>query len=176
MNTNLAAFGSASTTEHQPWTWARDFALLGLVTCTITPLAAQPWLPLHLVGYSTCAGVLGLLSGAVVGSGLRLLLQRFPERSRASVAFVFGPVATGAWGALVASAAALVEQPQYFALSLPCGAIAGALQGLWWVPLSVWLERRDLPRWPVALLSALPAPALGFAGVFGVVFVIDAVV
>ena len=106
----------------------------------------------------------------------RLLLGHVPARSRTSLALVFGPVATGAWGALVASAAALVDQPEYFALSIPCGAIAGALQGVWWVPLSVWLERRDLPRWPVALLSALPAPALGFAGVFGVVFVIDAVV
>ena len=174
MNTNVAAFGS--TADHQPWTWARDFALLGLVTCTVTPLAAQPWLPLHLAAYSALAGLLGLFTGGVVGGGLRLLLGHVPARSRTSLALVFGPVATGAWGALVASAAALVDQPEYFALSIPCGAIAGALQGVWWVPLSVWLERRDLPRWPVALLSALPAPALGFAGVFGVVFVIDAVV
>jgi hypothetical protein len=154
--------------------WARDHALLGFVTSVVTPLCAEGWVPLDLRGYALHAGLLALVTGLAVGGALHALLWRFPERSRVAVALVVGPVPLGAWGGTVAALAALIDHPGYAALALPCGAVAGGLQGSWWVPAAVWLSHRGLPRWPVALLAGLTSPVLAFLGVFLVLWFLGA--
>lgn len=175
MNAPLHPSESLSPPVGRASQWVVEYALLGAVTATCTPLAGQVWVPLDLRRYALVAGALAALSGALLGLGLRAAAERVPGRSRAALALVVGWVPIGAWGALSAGLAAVWTQPDYWPLALPCGAVAGMVQGLWYVPTSVAIGRAGLPRWPLALLAAAPAPVLATCGVLGVLGALDAV-
>ncbi len=175
MNTLTRSSESVAALDPTALRWARDVALLGIVTATCTPLVGNTWVPLELGRYAGVAGALGLVGGAVAGGVWSASSTRFPARSRLALALVVGPVLFGALGGFAAGGAAVLEQPRYTLLALPCGTIAGTLQGTWFLPAAQWLGDRGLPRWPLALLSGLVSPVLAAAGVIGVMMVIELV-
>ncbi|TNE86984.1 MAG: hypothetical protein EP330_20460 [Deltaproteobacteria bacterium] len=158
--------------------WIRDWALLGGLTGALAPGALvfvttrdDPEIPSEVLNFVWTAGVLGLVSGAIVGIVLCLALQRVPRFARVSASAVLGFVVLGAWGATVSGlAAALTVTLDVAVVAMLLGAIAAVFQCGWVTPLYAWLAGRDLPRlWVVLGAGLITAPLSGLFG-FGGLF------
>lgn len=142
-----------------PNRWARDGALLGLVTGYVGPAAAMfgwtlhPWL-------LACAAAF-----AVGGAALASFTAAAVELSRGKVplpalAVALPAVAAGLGVLWAGSAAALVGAPVLAAASFG-GVSAATLVGVLWLPYTV-SSALDLPRWPWLVAASALSPALGW--------------
>lgn len=150
--------------------WSSDLALIGAASSFLAPFTIFGW---SWVGYPVIAGVLGAVSGGVLGPVLRRLFHGVLGKTKVAPLLIAGLGVGAAWGAFVAAGAAavltLLEGSGYLFSIIPlaavCGAAAGAVQlGWFWLP---YLLRRAHGRsvWPVLLGASLLAPALGYLGV-----------
>ena len=155
----LAQFSGSRTA------WARDLLIVGGVTG-----AAAPGLVLFEPGFALAGGLVGALSGAALGVGIRWTIDHLRHRIPLSMMILGAPVVGALWGGGVGTVAGLVSTTDFgagaAALGLFFGGISGAVQLGWlWMPYTFQsvLGRR---RWPVVALACLLGPMLGWLSVF----------
>jgi hypothetical protein len=143
--------------------WARDAALVGLVTGYTGPAWLIYGLGLHphLVACALAGGLVGAMLGAVAPDVLDLVRGRVSLPALAVSLPVLGFFL--GWGA-AALAADLVGAPVGAAARFGAVALAGQI-ALFWLPYTVATVTR-LPRWPVLLIACLVSPLLGPAAVW----------
>ena len=155
--------------------WARDWAILGGLTCALAPMPFVVWLSdAHLMGFLIVVTSLGTTTGALVGLLVRLFLGRAPKRSWVALSAIFCPPALAVWGSTVAGAAAATLELELIPYAMPCGSVAALVQLSWFAPLYAWLALRGYPRWPVVLtVGTIVAPIAGFLGMVAVLIGMD---
>lgn len=143
----------------------RDWALIGALTSFITPFAVSNMLPhMGLGAFAFASGLVGGLSGLVVGWLLLTVLERVPEFARVSVSLVVGVPLLGFWGFCVGGAAALLTWPNAALLAPFCGGVSAMVMTVWLAPLYVWAAGRQAPTLPLVIsASVLGSPVCAVA-------------
>jgi hypothetical protein len=141
-----------------PSSWARDFAILGGFTGSFAPLCV-----IGDVGFAAVGALVGAATGAVVGVGLRGLLERMratlPLRVMILVAPVIGAVTGRPRWPLVALACLIAP-------TLGWGALVALFTSWVWVPaapvaiVATWFVAGALTRRARKLARARPQRAL----------------
>lgn len=156
----------------------RDWALIGGLTCALAPAAVgMLTMPsLFQSGFVAWAGLLGTVSGALVGALARWCLGRLSERNWVAVAVLLGVPLLGAWGALVSGTVAWFCHPIFFHFAVPCGSLSALLVTSWLAPCYVALARGDCVRLPLAVLGpVVGGPVCGVACLTSVALLLDLV-
>ncbi len=145
-------------------TWARDFAILGLLSSLIIPISSVALAagPAHLgqamdemARYFVVVAPLGALSGLAFGALLRGVLLRLPAVPLGALLLIV-PILAAVWGATIAWGMAPLASVGYAGendkLAVILGASTAALQVAWFWPL--YLRRRVNNRSPASLFGA----------------------
>jgi hypothetical protein len=161
--------------------WARDFALLGLISGVAIPFASIVFVARStyfghamdaMGGYLIAAGLLGLLTGAVVGPLIRHGLLRAPRVPFGAWMLAI-PALAAVWGMSVASAAVPLGMAKTHAgdgaLAAMCGALGAAIQIGWFWPLYLGRRVRQRPATTLLVAAALTSALIGPAVLWCVV-------
>lgn len=146
--------------------WVRDFALVGVVTG-----ALAPYFVIFDPAFALGAGLVGGLSGAALGAGLCLGMERARRWLPLSAILAGAAVLGAGWGGLagaaggVASFGLVSSHHNWGGVGLGAffGACSGLLQ-LGWMFLPYLLGSTRRTTWPVVGLAVLAAPFMGWIG------------
>jgi hypothetical protein len=142
-----------------PWTWARDFALVGGVSSFLAPyLVVRDHYGMDYIALSTAMGI-GF--GAVLGLVLPRILTRMGQIPFWALLFTLGPSLGLLWGAAVGASSGQILKADMWMVSTLFAAPAAAFQFGWlWLPYTV-VRAREKRAWPlVAFACVMPVAGL----------------
>ena len=163
-----------------PGSWARDFAILGLISALAIPLAAVAFVARgaylgmamsEMATYFVAAPALGLATGLAFGPALRAALLRCPS-APFGLLLIAVPLFAAGWGALVAWGAVPLSLPgatfsdTSFAAAL--GALSAGIQLAWFWPLYLGRRVRDRSAVPLLAAAALTSLVIGPLAVWSI--------
>ena len=139
-------------------TWARDYAIVGLLSGGLAP-----YFVLHQLDFSLGAAVFGAVGGAVLGLLSASLLQRH-RRKLPLVGWLFIMPSLGVlWGAFAGlGGGAFTGHPEDVMLGMVFGAVGGMLQLSWFFPVYLFQSVRGGLTLPVLGAGLLMTSVLGW--------------
>mgnify|MGYP007022320170 CR=1 FL=1 len=164
-----------------PLYWSRDMALLGGLVCLQAPMIGPLFFGVKLgLLYILATGIMGALTGAVLGWMVGATLSGPGRRWPLSMMILIGPFIGLMWGCTVGAVSSVALPGSHnlfsaegFVLSTAIAGIAGSLQfGWFWFPYA-WLRVKKRTSWPLVLFAITLGMPLGFLSTVSFLFIND---